>query len=95
MGLKLIRSDAGEALPEYGWGIVGESLGDASSELLLDVLPLDQKDEALRITENMQANPVFTLSWFTLRVSRVGEEPLENGGVKASYIEASNLTHPG
>lgn len=81
-------------MPEHGWGVVGEKLGDASSEVLEHVFPLDEKDKAADIAGTLQASRIHELSWLSTRVSLTEVRPDEDG-VEASYVEASNLTHPG
>ena len=76
---------------EHGWGVVGEKLGDASTEVLQEVLPLDRKVEAERLAAAFQLSQRFERSWLSTRVSLIGVEP--DG--TARYVEASNLTHPG
>lgn len=85
-----IRGEIGE-LPEHGWGVVGEKLGNASTESLYTVLPLDRKDEAVKLTSAFRLCQRFDKFWFTesVSLSRITEDGT------AVYVEASNLTHPG
>lgn len=91
MPLKIDISSGERAAPEYGWGVTGEVIGNASTEELIDVVGLDKKTDAERLVNDLEEMNFDGKSWFLIRVVRVdkGDES------EAHYIEASNLTHPG
>lgn len=88
-----IRKPAGETFTEHGWAVIGEKPGDASTEVLADVLPLDRRGEAQDLAAAFQANKRDGLSWLSTSVSLARVRPVEDGQVGV-YVEASNLTHP-
>lgn len=90
-----IKGENREGFPEHGWGIVGEKLGDASTETLGHVVPLDQKNIASDLAGTLDAGRLSGKSWLVTPVNLIHLEDVEGGGVEASYVEASNLTHPG
>ncbi|HET7673161.1 MAG TPA: hypothetical protein VFK11_01450 [Candidatus Saccharimonadales bacterium] len=92
MALKLTGT-LDSAHPERGWGIIGERLGDASTEVLKDVLPLEEEEKAKATAAELEEERAEGLSWYSSRVSLIGSRPEGEGGTAFVYVEASDLSH--
>lgn len=79
-----------EDSPKNGWAIVGEKLGDASTERVLDVYPLDEAAEARHVAAVLQKHKENGMSWLAVPVSLLpGDEYCPPG-----YAECSDLSLP-
>ncbi|MBI5357554.1 hypothetical protein HZB74_01770 [Candidatus Saccharibacteria bacterium] len=86
-----LRIESREGLPENGWAIVGEVLGQAKTEKILDVYPLDEVDEARHVAEVLQKHRENGMSWLAVPVSLL---PGYEARSQATYAESSDLTLP-
>ena len=94
MALK-IRGENREDFPKDGWGVVGEELGNASTETLGYVLPLEDRETAQQLAGSHETSRLDGKSWLVSPVSLVDIKLCKDGSSEALYVEASNLTHPG
>lgn len=89
-----ITGETEEHFPKHGWGVVGEKLGDARTETLGSVWPLEKREDARTLADSFEASRLDGKSWLVTPVSLIQVEPCEDGRLQASYVEASDLTHP-
>lgn len=77
-----------------GWAVVGEQLGDPSTETIFQVYPLDARDNAKAKANELQEERAGGLSWLPLPVQLFKIDETDTGQI-ARYIEASDLVVPG
>ncbi len=90
-----IEGESTANFPQYGWGVVRERLGDAASEALTFVFPLEYKTGARDVANTFDTERTGGFSWLCTSVSLTREVTDEDGRKVGIYVEASNLTHPG